>query len=239
MPPQPPRAARATAPFTKRGIKTRLGIGLCIFCMAVAGCGILPPNESPNIYVLPQSATAPQNSAANTQPLPWQLRVDTPEASGMLDNAGIVVMPEPGRITVYKGARWSDNAPVLLRQRLVDAFLASHRLSAVTSEEDSLHGDYVLGGDLRGFQAEYRNGAPVVVIRYDAQLRRGGSRRVFAARTFEVTQSPAGVAVPQVVQAFGAATDQLDAQVVAWTLSEAQRDWQTQTPAEQSPGTSD
>ncbi|MDQ2972155.1 MAG: ABC-type transport auxiliary lipoprotein family protein [Rhodanobacteraceae bacterium] len=207
--------------------------------LAMAGCGILPPNESPSIYVLPQSTAASQNSDANAQPLPWQLRVDTPEATGMLDNAGIVVMPEPGRITLYKGARWSDNAPVLLRQRLVDAFLASHRLPAVTSEEDSLHSDYVLGGDLRAFQSEYRNGAPVVVLRYDAQLRRGGSRRIFAAHSFEVTQNPTGVAVPQVVQAFGAACDQLDAQVVAWTLSEAQRDWQTQTPAAQSRGTSD
>lgn len=218
----------------QRRTKARL-FGL-IIALAVAGCGILPPNESPNIYVLPASAAA-QNGDTNAQPLPWQLRVDTPEATGMLDNAGIVVMPEPGRITVYKDARWSDNAPVLLRQRLVDAFLASRRLSAVTSEEDSLHGDYVLGGDLRAFQSEYRNGSPVVMLRFDAQLRRGGSRRVFAARTFEVTQNPAGVAVPQVVQAFGAATDQLDAQVVAWTLSEAQRDWQTQTPAQQSNGT--
>ncbi|MEO6967176.1 MAG: ABC-type transport auxiliary lipoprotein family protein [Rhodanobacteraceae bacterium] len=211
-----------------------------VVALALSSCGILPPNESPNIYVLPGSATVvPQNSDANAQPLPWQLRVDTPEATGMLAGAGIVVMPEPGRITVYTGARWSDSVPVLLRQRLVDAFLASHRLSAVTSEDDSLHGDYVLDGDLRAFQSEYRNGAPVVVIRYDAQLRRGGSRRLFAARTFEVTQAPSGVTVPQVVQAFGAAADQLDAQVVAWTLGEAQRDWQTQTPAEQSAGTSE
>ncbi len=219
-------------------IQSRIKAGALglILALAISSCGILPPNESPNIYVLPASATtASQNGDTHAQPLPWQLRVDTPEATSMLNSAGIVVLPEPGRITLYTGARWSDSAPVLLRQRLVDAFLASRRLSAVTSEEDSLHGDYVLDGDLRAFQSEYRAGAPVVVIRYDAQLRRGGSRRLFAARTFEVTQNPAGVAVPQVVQAFGAATDQLDAQVVAWTLSEAQRDWQanpTQTNAD-------
>lgn len=208
--------------------------------LTISGCGILPPDESPNIYVLPETARAPAaNDGADAPPLPWQLRVDTPEATGMLDNAGIVVMPEPGRITVYKNARWSDGAPVLLRQRLVDAFLASHRLAAVTSEEDSLQGDYVLGGDLRAFQSEYRAGAPMVVIRYDAQLRRGDSSRVFAARSFEVTGNPADAAVPQVVRAFGAAADQLSVQVVAWTLSQAQRDWQTQTPAHRSGGKSD
>lgn len=187
----------------------------------LGACSILPPNETPDVYVLPHAAQAA--SGSNGPQLDWQLRVDTPEATGMLSGNGIVVMPEPGKVTVYKGAQWSDSAPVLLRERLVDAFLATHRLPAVTSEADSLSADFVLSGDLRAFQSEYRNGSPVVIVRFDAQLRRGGSREVLAARTFEVTATPSGVAVPQVVQAFGQACDQLSAQVVEWTLAQGQK----------------
>ena len=196
-----------------------------IALLTSSSCSILPPNESPDVYILPRTP------ATNTAPpLPWQLRVDTPEATGMLAGSGIVVMPEPGKITIYKGAQWNDPAPVLLRERLVDAFLATHRLPVVTSEVDSLSADFVLSGDLRAFQAEYRNGAPVVVIRFDAQLRRGGSRQVLAARSFEIAAPPAGVAVPEVVQAFGQACDQLSAQVVEWTLAQGQQAWKQSSP---------
>ena len=192
--------------------------------LALAACSILPPRETPDVYVLPPAAAG----APAAQPLPWQLRVDTPDADGLVADAGIVVMPEPGRITVYANSRWSSPAPVLLRQRLMDAFLDTHALPAVTDEDDSLHADFILSGDLRAFQTEYRNGAPVVVVRYDARLREGGSRDVFAAHSFEVTASPSGTAVPAVVQAFGAASDQLGAQLVQWTLAQAQQDWQKQ-----------
>lgn len=203
--------------------------------LAMTSCSILPPKESPDIYLLPGAATV-STPATAAAPLAWQLRVDTPEANSMIDGTGIVVLPQPRRITVYTNASWSEAAPVLLRQRLVDAFLATHRLSAVTNEDDHLASDFVLSGDLRAFQSEYRNGAPIVVVRYDAQLRRGDSRRVSAARSFEVTANPSGVGVPQVVDAFGQASDQLSAQVVAWTLAQAQQQWQTQSAHDKASG---
>jgi cholesterol transport system auxiliary component len=61
-------------------------------------------------------------------------------------------------------------------------------------------------------------------VRFDAQLRRGGSRNLLATRSFVVTQTPSGVDVPQIVAAFGAADDALAQQVVAWTLDIANRD---------------
>ncbi|MER3546718.1 MAG: ABC transporter [Rhodanobacteraceae bacterium] len=193
---------------------------------ALVSCSILPPAESPNVYVLPHSA--PAQNETDVPQLPWQLRVDTPGANGLISGSDIVVMPQPDRITIYKGAHWSDNAPILLRERLIDAFLDTHRLPAVTSEDDSMRADFVLAGDLRAFQTEYRNGSPVVVVRFDAQLHRGGAREVLAARSFEVTAMPSGVAVPQVVQAFGQACDQLSAQVVQWTLAQGQQAWSQQ-----------
>ena len=98
------------------------------------------------------------------------------------------------------------------------------KLPAVTTDDDHFTSDYTLSGDLRAFQSEYHGASPVVTVRFDAQLRRGGSRRLLATRSFVVTQNPSGTQVPQIVAAFGAADDTLARQVVAWTLEVASRD---------------
>jgi cholesterol transport system auxiliary component len=188
-------------------------VALCGISMLTA-CSLLPEREPVQLWQPEESAVSATTPAAD-----FSLRVDTPNASGPIEQPGIVVLPAPGRVSTYKGARWSESPPALIRHRLVDAFLAAG-LPAVTTDDDRFASDYILSGDLRAFQSEYRAGSPVVVVRFDAQLRRGGSRRLLASRSFVVTQQPAGVAVPQIVAAFGAADDQLAAEVVPWTIEQ-------------------
>ncbi len=186
--------------------------------LLLAGCSILPKVEAPNIYLLP--ATPAQAAPQQTQ-LQQSLRIATPEASRMLDNIRIAVVPQDNLITAYQGARWSDRAPRLLRDRLLDGFRIDGRFAAVSSDEAQLHADLELTGDLRAFQTEYVQGAPVVVIRYDAQLVQSRSQKILAARRFDIRQPVAGKEVPQVVTAFGQATDQLATQVIAWVATSA------------------
>ena len=198
---------------------------LCVVSTSLAGCSVLPKREPVQIWQPQETpATSTETAAAD-----FSLRVDTPNTSGPLDQAGIVVMPEPGQVSTYKGARWSESPALLVRHRLVDAFMAA-KLPAVTTDDDHFSSDYTLSGDLRTFRSEYRNGSPVVVVRFDAQLRRGGARNLLATRSFMVTQNPSSVDVPQIVVAFGTADDALAQQVVAWTLEVANRD-QTAHPA--------
>ncbi|MET0331127.1 MAG: ABC-type transport auxiliary lipoprotein family protein, partial [Dyella sp.] len=119
------------------------------------------------------------------------------------------------------GARWSDPAPVLLRDRLLDTFRHDGRVRALSSDDENLQADYVLGGTLRAFQTEYQAGQPVVVIRYDAWLVRNRGQRIVATRQFELRQPSTGTAVPQVVEAFGRASDLWAADVLGWTLQAA------------------
>jgi len=196
----------------------RLLVTSCAASMLLAACSILPTNSPVQIWQ-PEEATIAAPAAAAD----FSLRVDAPNTTGPLDGTGIVVMPEPGQISNYKGARWSESPALLIRHRLVDAFMAA-KLPAVTTDDDHFASDYSLSGNLRGFQSEYRNGSPTVVVRFDAQLRRGGARDLLATRSFVVTQNPSGVDVPQIVAAFGAADDALAQQVVAWTLEVANRD---------------
>lgn len=192
---------------------------------ALAACSVLPPRESPDIYLLPQTAAAATLAAA--APLPWQLRVDTPQADHLLDGSRIAVVPEPGRITVYKGARWAAPAPRLLRDRLIDTLRAAGRLAGVSSDGEGLYTEYRLDSQLRAFQSEYHDGRPVAVVRLDAILIDVARNRAVATRSFVVEQAADGAAVPQVVAAFGRASDTLAAQVSAWAIDAGERDRQT------------
>jgi cholesterol transport system auxiliary component len=186
--------------------------------LATAACSVLPKAETPEIYRLP-AASLPQ-AQAQAGVVSWSLRVDTPQAERMLDSARIAVLPAGDTVSVYKGARWSDRVPVLLRNRLLEGFRNDGRITALSSDDTSLQADYVLDADLTAFQSEYRGKDPVVVVRYDARLVRNSGLKIVAARRFEVTQAVNGTAVPQVVAAFGQAGDALAAQVVGWTLQQ-------------------
>ena len=188
-----------------------------IVATLASACSILPKRESVQIWQPPEGATATTVTRAQAG---FSLRVDTPKVTNLLDRTDIVVMPTPGQVNLYQGARWSDAPALLVRRRLVDAFMAAN-LSAVTTDDDRFTADYTLSGDLRTFQSEYRSGAPVVVVRYDARLRHGASRHILASHSFVITQAPSGTQVPQIVAAFGAADDALAAQVVAWALMQA------------------
>ncbi|RDJ00422.1 ABC transporter [Dyella solisilvae] len=182
----------------------------------LAGCSVLPKAESPDIYRLPQTALP----RAQASPVNWSLRVDTPQAARMVDSSRINVLPQGDVVSVYKGARWSDNGPTLLRNRVIDAFRDDGRIGALSSDDSSLQADYALAGDLRAFQSEYQGSQPVVVIRFDARLVQNNGLRIIATRRFEVSQPVSGTAVPQVVAAFGQASDQLASQLVAWTMQQ-------------------
>jgi cholesterol transport system auxiliary component len=198
-------------------IRRAIGVGITVLlAAAAASCSILPKAETRDIYVLPSATKA---TPAAPPPLTWSLRINTPKASGFLDSNRIAVMPDASRITVYQGARWSDDAAVLLRDRLVDAFRVDARIALVSNGEANERADRELDGQLRSFQTEYINGAPIVVIRYDAQVVEVRTRRIIATKSFESRSTPNGRDVISAVNAFGIASDALTSDVVAWVVA--------------------
>jgi len=195
-------------------LRFRLCVGASIALLAA--CSILPKAESPDIYRLP-STPLPHDSAPGVN---WSLRVDTPNAERMIDSSRIAVLPQGNVVSVYQGARWSDTGTTLLRNRIIDGFRDNGRIAGLSSDESSLQADYSLAGDLRSFQSVYENGQPVVVIRFDARLVRNSGLRIVASHRFDITQPVGGTSVPQVVAAFGQASDALAAQLVNWTLQQ-------------------
>lgn len=183
----------------------------------IGACSILPSPNPSDVYRL-ASASAP--AAAQAAPVAWSLRVTKPQTSEFLDSSRIAVVPRGDLISSYANSRWSDSAPVLLRNRFMDGFQRDGRVTLLSSDETNLQADYELGGQLQAFQSEYRDSAVEVVIRLDARLVRGSDQRIIASRRFEVRQPVSDSKVPAVVAGFGLAGDQLNKQVVDWVVAQ-------------------
>ena len=181
----------------------------------VSACSILPKPDPSDVYRLASAQPTIQGTPVN-----WSLRVTKPQTSEFLDSPRIAVVPDGNLISNYANSRWSDPAPVLLRNRLLDGFQRDGRVTLLSTDETNLQADYELGGQLQAFQSEYRGKSVEVVIRLDARLVRGRDQRIIASRRFEVRQPVNDAKVPAVVAAFGQAGDQLNKQVVDWVVSQ-------------------
>jgi cholesterol transport system auxiliary component len=186
----------------------------------LSACSILPDSQPLRIFLLP-TATTPQQASEPT--LQHALRINTPQASRILSSQRIAVVPQGNQISAYQGARWSDAAPVLLRDRLIEAFQRDGRMPSVSNEDVNLYADISLHSDLRAFQSEYVDGEPQVLIRLDARLVNRQDQHTLANRRFEVRQPSADPSVESVVEAFGQASDTLSREVLEWSLSHAKQ----------------
>lgn len=187
----------------------------------VSSCSILPKSEPSDVYRLPASQGSV--AASHGAPLRWSLRLAKPQASQALNSPNIAVIPQGDLISSYKASRWSDPAPVLLRNRLLDGFQRDGRVPLLSTDDSNFQADLELGGNLQAFQTEYQGTAASVVVRLDALLVRGYDQRILASRRFEVRQPLIDVQVPAVVAGFGQASDQLTAQVVSWAVEQGQK----------------
>jgi len=192
--------------------------------LASNACSILPQAEPADVYRL----TTPQSAAPAVQgtPVAWSLRVARPKASEALDSPRIAVVPQGALISNYKGARWSDPAPVALRNRLLDGFYRDGRVQSLSTDDSNLQADFELNGELQAFQSEYHGEAIDVVIRLDARLV-SETQRIVASRRFEIHQAVSDKQVPSVVAGFGQASDKLAAQLVQWTVEQGQKHYET------------
>lgn len=192
---------------------------LLLGSVVLTACSILPEPRSMDIYRMPPSSIA----AAEEADVDWGLRIARPSSDDLLGGTRIAVLPDGHRFSVYEGARWNLPAPELWRDHLLDAFHRDGRIRRLSSDGETLGADFELGGMLRAFQVEYRDGEPEVVIRLDARLVDIRTRQILANRRFNVTEPAQNEQVPQVVEAFGRASDRLAGRIIDWTMRESRR----------------
>lgn len=199
---------------------TRLAL-LATGLTLISACTIFPESEPLDVYRLPAAqAPASRGSLATQQ---WSLRLNKLQASEVLNRPTIAVIPQGDVISSYKASRWSDPAPVLLRNRLLDGFQRDGRVTLLSTDDSNFQADLELGGNLQAFQTEYQGTQASVVVRLDALLVRGYDQRILASRRFEERQPLSDVQVPAVVAGFGQASDRLTAKLVAWAVDQGQK----------------
>ena len=199
----------------------------------VGACASLTKREPFTTY---SPRYAPGPAIAGAMRVDWQLAIDTPFASDVLDTTRMLVMPAPGAIETYKGGRWADTAPLVLRTLLIEAFQTSGRISGVGAAASGLHGDFVLAIDLYDFETQYRDGAPHAVIRLNAKLNDASINRVRAAKTFEADEAVSGATAGDAAAAFDRTIDALLADIVRWTIDQGEAAGsQTQHPSRSPP----
>src|SRR5450830_75278 len=211
-----PRPQRQQVPQDLPTIWHRISVGASMVALAMAaGCSILPKADPVDVYRLPSSpAMSVTNTATAAPPAGWSLRITRPRSGQTLDSTHIVVLPQDNLMRNYQGARWSDPAPVLVRDRLLQAFAANGRTAQVSSDDNNVQSSLELSSDLLAYQTEYQDGVPVVVVILEARLLRSDVRNTVAAQRFTIRVAVDGKEVPQVVRAFGTASDRLAAEVV-------------------------
>lgn len=188
-----------------------------------AGCAVLVlsacaaiGNKGPQLYTL-QPLTA---STSETAGMPWQLAVSIPDAPANLDSTRIALSQSATTTDYFANAEWTDRAPVLLQNLLIQSFDNSGKLKAAFRDTASLHTDYVLQTEIRDFEAQYAapNTAPEAVIRIEARLLKMPERDIVGTFNAEKRTQAQQNNLGSIIIAFNASLTATLQQTVDWTL---------------------
>jgi cholesterol transport system auxiliary component len=187
-------------------------------CALLAGCAgslLESKTEAPEIYRLggTQSA-APQGPTAAS---PTSLGVTRPRAATSLDTERIAVVQPGSRFDYYAGVRWSEAAPEMLQQRLVQALSADGGFATVVAVPSRVPPDLILDVELRRFEATYASAGAAPRVRVELQATLVDARRLGRVASFQASSEAAAALDTRrsVIAAFEQATDDAIGQVIA------------------------
>lgn len=186
--------------------------------VTLAACSdVIGPPPAPKLYVLRPQLPAPQSGPK----VGWALSIQVPDATAALDTSRIAILRPPTGMDYYADAAWSDHATILVQSALLEAFEASRRIEAVARDSDAIHADYILGSDLRDFEARYAtaDGAPTAMVRLDVRLLKALNRDLIGRTEFSREVPAAANSVEAAVEALDEAIAGVLADVVNWTLA--------------------
>lgn len=148
------------------------------------------------------------------------LVIETPESTGGLATDRIMIRPTPLQAAYLPRARWTDEAPVMVRGLMVRAFEDTNALRHVGRR--ALPGgisDFTLITDLTDFQAELRaDDAVQVRVRLTVRLVRDDDGQVLATRVFQALAPAASDEALAIVEAFDSAMADVLRELTPWAL---------------------
>lgn len=190
---------------------------LFLVLLTLAGCGPLVQiggNDKPPQTLLTIGATAPPPVYQPGAPLGPTLAVDVPRVPMTLQTVRLPVTTSPTDVSYLVGATWAEQPNRQFRQVLNDT-LAAAGFAVVNRRETSVPPARVLSGTLLLFGLDASNAAaPVVRVRYDAQLTGGG--KILGLRRFDAAVPVAAQTPTAVAQALNVAANKVAGDVADW-----------------------
>jgi cholesterol transport system auxiliary component len=183
----------------------------------LAGCGLLSSPPERQLYRLAPTVAFP----AQLPRVAAQLLIAAPTAPAGLDSRRIAASRTPISLDYFANAEWTDRAPFLLQDALVDGFEKSAAVPAVASDRGGLRADFVLDSALDDFTAIYDSpdAAPLVRVSLSLKLIRMPDRKIIAHTSIRREQRAATNTVVDVVNAFDVALGGAVQETVTWTVT--------------------
>jgi phospholipid/cholesterol/gamma-HCH transport system substrate-binding protein len=163
---------------------------------------------------LAYNLTAPTDLKAPAAPPSWQLVLPEPTALLAVNSDKIKVRPSPAESFDVPGAKWADNAPILLQESLIQSFENAGYAQAVSRPRDGAEAAYQLMLDIRTFSLSTEK-EPVAELEFVAKIL-GPDGKIAAARNFETTAPAAGTEPAQAADALNAAFVKAAKDLVPW-----------------------
>jgi len=181
----------------------------------LAGCvsGLRSNVPAQQTYLL----NAAPGTAPTDMPVAHQsLQVLAPTAAPGLGTDAIAVLRPGGRLDYYLGARWAAAAPAMLQTLTIDALRPAGRFSLVEADSGPFPADYVLGLELRHFEAQYQDdGPPTIHVTLIASIGRRSAGEPAASVIADSTIKAQDNRMQAVVAAFEQATGEALRRVLA------------------------
>ena len=111
---------------------------------------------------------------------------------------------------------WSDRTPRLLGRFLTEAFESADAFQVVGNESIEIRAGYRLKMDLREFAVFVDGPRPVVQVRIQFMLVRGGPVEIIATRSFDAAITVANDSPATIVAGFEDGLDEITASAVNW-----------------------
>jgi len=146
----------------------------------------------------------------------WQLVIPEPSALLALNTDKMTVRPQgAAESTDIPNAKWTDAAPVLLQEKILQSFENAGYSRAVSRPKDGFEAGFQLLLDIRSFSL-IDGDEPVGEVAFEAKVL-GPDGKIVAAKTFKGTAPASGIDAAAAASAMNAAFDQTAKELVPWT----------------------
>jgi phospholipid/cholesterol/gamma-HCH transport system substrate-binding protein len=148
----------------------------------------------------------------------WQLVVPEPSALLAVNSDKIHVRPaEAAETTDIPDAKWTDNVPILLQEKIIQSFENAGYSQAVSRPRDGFDAAFQLVLDIRSFSL-VSGATPEGELSFEAKIL-GPGGKIVAAKTFHTTAPATGTDAPAAAAALNAAFAEAAAELVPWAAA--------------------